>query len=44
MSVIAHHMDWNGALGEVKLTFDEVDGLFIPYFESYLTIMGQRST
>jgi len=33
-SVIAYYMDRNWALGEVQLTFDEVNRLFIPRFES----------
>jgi hypothetical protein len=32
-SVIAYCMDRNWALGEVQLTFDEVDSLFFSHFE-----------
>ena len=34
MSVIADYLDQNWALCKVQLTFDEVDRLFLPHFES----------
>jgi len=43
-SVIAYHMDRNWALGEVQLTFDEVDRQIFSRFESWLRMIGQGTT
>jgi len=44
MLVIAYYIDWNCALHEVQLGFDEVDRLFFSGFESELRMIGQRPT
>jgi len=42
--VIAYSMDWNWALHEVQLAFDEVDCLFFSPFESKLWMIGKGPT
>jgi len=42
--VIAYYMDWNWAMSEVQLTFNEVDYLFFSHFESWLKMIGQVPT
>jgi len=34
MSGIAYYMDWDQVLQEIQLTFDKVDSLFSPFFDS----------
>jgi len=43
-SVITYYMDWNWALWEVQLVFDEVNSWSFFYFESSLPIRDQEST
>jgi len=44
MSVIAYKMDWNWALRDVQLAFNEVDRLFLSTIESYLWMIGHGTT
>ena len=39
--VNAYYMDRNWALGEVQLTFEEVDSLILSHFESQLMMIAQ---
>jgi len=41
--VVAYYLDRNWALGEVQLSFDQVDSPFFSHFESSLRITGQGS-
>jgi hypothetical protein len=43
-SVIACYMDWNWALREVQLAFNEVNLPFFSRFESWLRMLGQGPT
>ena len=43
-SVIAYYMDWNWALREFQLTFDEVNLLFFSLFISSFSMLGQGPT
>jgi hypothetical protein len=42
-SAIAYYMDRNWALGEIQLTFDEIDHLFCSRFNSKLRMIGERA-
>jgi len=44
MSVNAHYMDRNWALGEVQLAYSAVDHLIFSDFERQLTMIGEWST